>query len=224
MNFGEYNELYEFIKKRIMNLMTNINDGHAEDHIYRVFKYAMYIQRFEGGDREVLAISAFLHDLHRWIKNDNNEFISPMDSINYVKEIISPLKLNINKEFLIYEAIENHEYRDYNSEKKKFNLETRIIQDADNLDSIGAIGIIRTFKYGFAHGIPDYTPNIPLKQSPVYIDNMDKSTIHHIYNKLIRIDKNLNTNTAKMLSIDRMKILLNFLDEFIREWNFYEER
>ena len=223
MNFGENNDLYEFIKSRLMFLGINSDDGHAEDHIYRVFKNAMYIQQFEGGNKDVLAVSSILHDLHRWVRNKANEFISPKESVSYVKKIISPLKLGFQEEFLICEAVENHEYRVYESIKNEFSIETRILQDADNLDAIGSIGIIRTFKYGFVHGVPDYISNIPLTQNAIYYDNIDPSTIHHIYNKLMRIDKNLNTITAKKLSIDRMKIVSLFFDEFIREWNFYEE-
>lgn len=222
LDFGEYNELYKFIRAGISNLIVNLEDGHSEDHIYRVFKYAMYIQSFEGGDKEVLAIAAFLHDLHRWIKNKTNEYISPMESIDYVKAVISPLKLDSGKEFLICEAVENHEYRVYNSIKNEFSIETRIIQDADNLDAVGAIGLIRTFKYGFAHGIPDYIADVPFEQSQIYKDNIDSSTMHHIYNKLMRIDRNLNTTTAKELSKDRMKIISLFFDEFLKEWRFYE--
>ena len=93
MNFGEYNDLYEFIKSRLMFLGINSDDGHAEDHIYRVFKNAMYIQQFEGGNKDVLAVSSILHDLHRWVRNKANEFISPKP----VKKELKKKQEQVNK-------------------------------------------------------------------------------------------------------------------------------
>ncbi len=87
------------------------------------------------------------------------------------------------------------------------DIETLILQDADNLDAIGAIGIGRTFTYGGSHGITLWAPEIPLNSEGSYDESMihDPSTIHHFYHKLFRLDENMNTNVSKEIAIKRIQ-------------------
>ena len=93
------------------------------------------------------------------------------------------------------------------------------MQDADNLDAIGASGIIRTFKYGMAHNIIDYNPNIPLYQNEYEEMKDDVSTIHHINNKLIRLGEHMNTQTAKKIAKEKTKLMKDFLNMYIEEYS-----
>lgn len=223
MDFGAHDSIFSYLKQHISYFNCDKDDGHGEDHLFRVYKNALYIQQFEGGNKDVIAVSAILHDIHRWIKNDQGKYITPEESVIYAQDIIAPLSLGADEKKQICDAIRYHEYRSYENTDNNFSIETKIIQDADNLDAIGAIGIVRTFKYGFAHNIPEFVNAIPLTQQADYCDGADPSTLHHMYNKLLRIDKNLHTVTAKKLARSRLKFMTRFFDEFIKDWGTYDE-
>lgn len=156
--------------------------GHDISHLERTMKMALYIQSKEGGDEIVIGISAFLHDIHRIMQYNLNRYVSPRDSLSEVESILNIMELNRNLKQRILHCIEFHEeYNWNNSLNKKENIETLILQDADNLDAMGAMGIARTFLYGGAYKIPIYNDKIPLKINDKYIeDNGTKeSLIHH---------------------------------------------
>ena len=114
-------------------------------------------------------------------------------------------------------CIEYHEEYNWNGNNVD-DLNTLILQDADNLDAIGAIGIIRNFKYGIAHNIIDFDPNIPLYQNEYNESKEDASTIHHMNNKLLRLGKYMNTKTAKKLAKSKTKLMQDFMHIFIQEF------
>lgn len=208
----------------LKDIVSADNDGHGFDHLYRVMKYSRFIQSQEGGDITVLVVSSLLHDAHRWIKNDNGDCISPTESIDYLLPLLKTLSLSHNQIEKVCSAIGDHETYNFGVDTiSDFPIETKILQDADNLDAIGAVGVIRTFRYGVIHGIPDFLPQIPLTQKEEYKDDEDPSTIHHIYNKLVRITDVLYTSTARKLALARMDILINFFKQFIEEWTFKDE-
>lgn len=193
-------------------------DGHAQDHISRVLNYALRIQSKEGGDIAVIAVSAYLHDIHRWISQDQ-QYISPDKCLDYVKNIIERIPVSQEQKKKILFAIENHDK--YNFDTSKTNhicLEADIIQDADNLDAIGAIGIGRAFTYGAIHKIPNYVPTVEFYRNEYTEEINDVSTIHHIYNKLLRIEQTLNTETAKTMARKRTQFMSLFFEQFLAEW------
>lgn len=195
--------------------------GHDISHLERTMKMALYIQSKEGGDKIVIGISAFLHDIHRIMQCNLNRYVSPRDSLSEVESILNITGLNRNLKQRILHCIEFHEeYNWNNSLNKKENIETLILQDADNLDAMGAMGVARTFLYGGAYKILIYNDKIPLEINNKYIeDNGTKeSLIHHFYHKLIKLDDNMNTETAKYISKKRLKFMMNYLDEFLEEW------
>lgn len=101
------------------------------------------------------------------------------------------------------------------------NINALIVQDADNLDMIGAIGIGRTFTYGGANGMPMYDPKVPINSNNDYTEFIgnDPSTIHHFYHKLFKLKDNMNTKVAKDLAQSRSDFLETFVEEFLDEWN-----
>ena len=184
-------------------------------------KLALHIQETEGGDRIIIGISAFLHDIHRILQNETGKFVSPKDSINEVRNILSNINLSEEQVNKICYCIEYHEEYNWNGNNVE-DLNTLILQDADNLDAIGAIGVGRTFSYMAVHNIPMYDESIPLNNIENYVENkvvVDPSTIHHFYHKLFKIGDNMNTFTAKKIAEERTNFMKSFVAEFLDEWN-----
>lgn len=209
----------EEIKPYVYNLFKEDSSGHDISHLIRTMNIAVNLCEKEKGDRLVIGIAAFLHDIHRIMQNETGKFVSPKDSLPKVKEILSNTDLSeedINK---ICYCIEYHEEYNWNGNNVS-DINTLILQDADNLDAIGAIGIGRTFSYGGAHKVLMYDETVPLNIGEDYSEanGDDPSTIHHFYHKLFRLADNMNTDSAKKQAIERTEFMKQFVDEFLKEW------
>ena len=213
-------EYIEKLKPFVMKLFKNDSSGHDISHLERVMKLALHIQEIEGGDRVIIGISAFLHDIHRIMQNETGKFVSPKDSINEVRNILSNINLNEEQVNKICYCVEYHEEYNWNGSNVE-DLNTLILQDADNLDAIGAIGVGRTFSYMAVHNMPMYDESIPLNNIDNYVENkivVDPSTIHHFYHKLFKIGDNMNTITAIRIAEERTNFMKIFVEEFLDEW------
>lgn len=215
--------LEEYIKELrpfVVELFRKDSSGHDISHLERTTNTALYLQEKEGGDRIVIGISAFLHDVHRIIQNETGVFISPKDSLETVKNILSNIELTQEQIEKICYCIEFHEQYNWNGNNVN-DLNTLILQDADNLDAIGAIGIGRTFSYGGAHNVKMYDEKTPLNENDDYAESNgdDESTIHHFYHKLFKLGNNMNTKTAKNMADRRIEYMREFVKEFLNEWN-----
>lgn len=217
-------EYIEKLKPIILELFSEESSGHDIAHLERTMKIALYLQQKEGGDRIIIGISAFLHDIHRIMQKENGGvFVSPKDSLEMVKNILSNIELTQEQIDKICYAIEFHENYNWNGENVN-DINTLILQDADNLDAIGAIGIGRAFAYGGAHNMKMYDDKIPLNNQSDYIEGkISASTIHHFYHKLFKLADNMNTKTAKEIGIQRTEFMRNFVQEFLFEWNGEKE-
>lgn len=210
----------EQLKPYVDELFKDDSSGHDISHLIRTMNTALYLQEKEGGDRIIIGISSFLHDIHRIMQNETGQFVSPKDSIIKVKSILSNIDLTTEQIDKICYCIEYHE--EYNWNGKNVNdINTLILQDADNLDAIGAIGIGRTFTYGGSHNIVMYDENKPLNENSDFSEfsNNDPSTIHHFYHKLFKLGENMNTKTARELADKKTKFMKEFVKEFLNEWN-----
>ena len=209
----------EEIKPYVYNLFKEDSSGHDISHLIRTMNIAVNLCEKENGDKLVVGIAAFLHDIHRIMQNETGKFVSPKDSLTKVKEILNNTDLSeedINK---ICYCIEYHEEYNWNGNNVS-DINTLILQDADNLDAIGAIGIGRTFSYGGAHKVLMYDETVPLNIDEDYSEanGDDPSTIHHFYHKLFRLADNMNTDSAKKQAIERTEFMKQFVDEFLKEW------
>ncbi len=211
-------KLEPFVLKLLENNKTG---GHDINHFKRTMRLALYIQNIEGGDPLIIGISSFLHDIHRLMQQEKGKYITPLESIPEVKKIINNAKLDLKEEQInkILYAIEHHEDYNWNGQNVD-DINTLILQDADNLDAIGAIGIGRAFGYSAINNQVMYDETISFEDFNGYEEKIkDISTIHFFHNKLVKLGENMNTDTAKEIAKERIQFINKFIDQFIKEWN-----
>lgn len=211
---------YNKLKLILIKMFESDFSGHDFEHLRRVADMAAFIQKKEGGNKKILLISSYLHDIHRLMQKKAGKYISPKESLDEVNKVLNELDLtNEEKEEICY-CIENHENYNWNNNVK--NINALILQDADNMDAIGAIGIARTFSYGGANQIPMYSN----RHKAQIINNYNErnyakeETITHFHHKLLNLYNNMNTKTAKKIARKRTKFMKKYLVEFMKEWDF----
>ena len=212
-------ELFAQIKEEVAKRLGIESSGHDIHHAERVFNLAMHLQEKEGGDAVVVGASALLHDTHRMIEKETGKFCPPADSLPTVKEILELVNFPVEKIPHVLKCIEHHEEYDFGKEEKYAgSLEGYLVQDADNLDAIGAVGIGRCFAYGGAHGILMYTSEKELEAYGDYIESKHAySSLHHFYDKLFKLKDDMNTPTAKAMAEDRHNYMKGFVERFLKE-------
>lgn len=212
-------EYIEKLKPHVINLFKLDSSGHDINHLIRTMNSALYIQEREGGDRLIIGIAAFLHDVHRIMEKEVGHFVSPKDSIPKIKEILANTDLSEQQINEICFCIENHENYNWSGDNVD-DINALILQDADNLDAIGAIGIARAFTAGGSYNLSMYDSTKELISDDSFIEgSKDPSVIHHFYRKLFKLGNNMNTKTAKELANKRIEFMKLFTNEFLDEWN-----
>jgi uncharacterized protein len=208
------------LEKILKEKFKGESSGHDFYHLERVYNMALHIQGTEGGDRLVIGTAAFLHDVHRLMQSQKGIFVHPKDSLAEVRGLLNQVNFPEEKIIQVLHCVEFHEEYSFSKNGRTINdLETLILQDADNLDAIGALGIGRTFAYGGANSVTLWIPEIPLDvESPYDESSHDPSTIHHFYHKLLRLGGNMNTNTGKQMAQARIQYMQEFLERFFKEW------
>jgi uncharacterized protein len=201
-----------FVKEKL----DNAEGGHDWFHIERVYKNSILIAQEEDCDIMVVKLGALLHDIADSKFHDGDETIGPktarafLESENVFEETINHV-INI---------IENISFKGGNFENKFSSKELEIVQDADRLDAIGAIGIARTFNYGGFKNRALYDPSIApnLNMSKEEYKNSNSPTLNHFYEKLLLLKDKMNTATGKKIALERHKYMENFLSQFYAEW------
>ncbi|MEI7507906.1 MAG: HD domain-containing protein [Flavobacterium sp.] len=201
-----------FVKQKL----ENAESGHDWFHIERVYKNALLIAEGEDCDITVVKLGALLHDIADSKFHDGDEAVGPkvarefLESQNASEEIITH----------VVHIIENISFKGGNFEKKFTSKELEVVQDADRLDAIGAIGIARTFNYGGFKNRPIYNPNIA-PQTNMTKEEYKKSeapTLNHFYEKLLLLKDKMNTKTGRKIAEKRHKFMELFLSQFYAEW------
>lgn len=193
------------------------SSGHDWFHTKRVYNLATYICEKEGGDDFIIKMTALLHDIDDWKFSNNSKTTE-----NFLKS------LNIDEESIheIMNIITTMSYKGGVVDSSQNNIEGKIVQDADRLDAIGAIGIARAFTYGGSKNRLMYDPDIkPMDfQSLDEVKNLNNHTINHFYEKLLKLRDLINTDTAQQIAEERHRFIEIYLDEFFYEWNFNKEK
>lgn len=195
--------------------------GHDWYHIERVLNVSRYLQSKEGGDLEIIELAALLHDIsdHKFnggkLDEGGRVAFDLLTSFGYPKE----------RAELVRYIVDNVSYKGVETEVEMKTLEGQIVQDADRLDAIGAIGVGRTFAYGGHKGQPMHDPLLVPKLHHSFEDYAKSkgTTINHFYEKLLLLASRLNTQTACEMGEKRHQLMVDFLDSFLSEWHFNPE-
>lgn len=202
----------EYIKKEF----GDDSSGHDWWHIYRVWKNAITICKHEEkASLFVVELAALLHDLDDW-KFNESEDETPTRAKAWMQEC--GVDSQISRQ--VCEIIMNVSYKGAQVENKMKGIEGLIVQDADRLDAIGAIGIGRAFAYGGYKNRPMYDPESSNQMHASFDEykNSKSATINHFYEKLLLLKDMMNTPTAKHIAEQRHEVMLKFLDQFMAEW------
>jgi len=196
----------------IRNYFENEGSGHDWWHIHRVRNMALKLSENEGGDKFIIEMAALLHDLDDWKLNSGTE----SKTVKWLKT----LDIEEARAEKILEIIEQVSFKGAGVENKARTIEAKIVQDADRLDAIGAIGIARTFAYGGHKSRPIYHPDIkPVMHSDFEsYKNSNAPTINHFYEKLLLLKNALNTSAAIEIAKNRHIFMETFLTQFFAEW------
>jgi len=212
-NMEFINKTIELVKQKL----EGTESGHDWFHIERVWKLSLKIQEKEGGDKLIIELSALLHDIADPKFHNGDETLASKIVNDFLTE------QNVDSETIqkVIFIIENMSFKNRNDAPENLPLELKIVQDADRLDAIGAIGIARTFNFGGYKNNLMYHPDIEpkLNQTKEEYKKSNGTTINHFYEKLLLLKDLLNTKTAKEIAEHRHQFMLQFLDEFYKEWN-----
>lgn len=202
-----------FVKKQL----ANAEGGHDWFHIERVYKNALLISKNENVDIFIVSLGALLHDIADSKFHNGDETVGPKLAGAFL------VNQNLDSTVIshIINIIENISFKGGNEPQKFNSLELDVIQDADRLDAIGAIGIARTFNYGGFKNRAIYDPNIEpnLNLSKEAYKNSTAPTINHFYEKLLLLKDRMNTKTGKRIAEQRHKFMQDYLEQFYNEWN-----
>lgn len=202
-----------FVKKKL----ENAESGHNWFHMERVYNNALLIAKDETCNLEVVQLAALLHDIADSKFHDGDETVGPKVARAFLtSENVSEETINH-----VVKIIENISFKGGNFEKQFTSKELEIVQDADRLDAIGAVGIARTFNYGGYKNREIYNPEISpnLTMSKEEYKNSTAPTINHFYEKLLLLKDKMNTETGKKIAQLRHDFMETFLEQFYNEWN-----
>jgi len=206
------NKTANFVKGKLQGE----GSGHDWWHILRVWNTAKTIGKQEKADMFVVELAALLHDIADWKFNDGDEDAGARASRVWLESLEVEPKI-VDR---VCEIIATSSFKGAGVKSEMKTIEGKVMQDADRLDAIGAIGIGRTFAYGGHKGREMYNPNIKPEfhtTAEQYKNNVTP-TINHFYEKLLLLKDLMNTNTAKKMAERRHKFMEKFLDEFFKEW------
>lgn len=212
--------LVEKVEGSIKEQFLDDASGHDWYHIKRVYNLALFIHQKEGGDKEIIELAALLHDIsdHKF----NGGKLDEGGKVAY--QLLIELGCDKERAEKVKYIVDNVSYKGADTKAEMNSKEGEIVQDADRLDAIGAIGIARTFAYGGHKNQPMYEPEKEAVQHKNFEEyaSAKTNTINHFYEKLLLLKDRLNTATAIELGQQRHDYMENFLKEFLQEWDFNE--
>lgn len=203
----------EFVKQEL----ENAEGGHDWFHIQRVWKNALTIASTESeADLLIVQLGALLHDIADSKFHNGDETVGPAKTAVFLQRF----NLSITTIDHVVNIVKHISFKGGNEAQKFRSLELDIVQDADRLDAIGAIGIARTFNYGGHKGRAIYDPTIQpnLNMSKEEYKASTAPTINHFYEKLLLLKDRMNTKKGKQMSEERHQFMEQFLHQFFKEW------
>lgn len=201
----------EWVKAELLNEKS----GHDWYHIQRVTNIAKEILKNEEADSFTVTAAALLHDIA-----DDKVTSNVNAALGRIRKLLQSNEVADDTIETIIDIITTMSFKG-GAGKKLSYIEAQIVQDADRLDALGAIGIARTFQYGGAKGQAMYNPEIPVRDKMSFEEyrNGESTSINHFYEKLLLLKDKMNTTTAVKIAEEREAFMKNFLDTFFKEWN-----
>jgi uncharacterized protein len=212
-------ELVEETIVFVKETLRGAEGGHDWFHIQRVFNNTLLLAKDEKVNILVVSLAALLHDIADPKFHDGDESIGPRMAKDFL------ISLNVDNKVIshVIKIIENMSFKNsLEKDKKSFvSKELHVVQDADRLDAIGAIGIARAFNYGGFKNRELYNPSITpnLTMTKEEYKKSTAPTINHFYEKLLLLKDKMNTITGKNIANQRHKFMLDYLEQFYQEWN-----
>lgn len=200
-----------FVRKKL----KNDSSGHDWWHIYRVWKLSKVLGKKEGADLFVVELAALLHDIEDW-KFSRNKKTDSKIARNWLASLdVEPKDIG-----QVCAIIDKISYKGAGVPDRMPTIEGKVVQDADRLDALGAIGIARAFAYGGSRNRIMHDPKIrPVLHGSFKSYKKNKgTTINHFYEKLLLLKDRMNTKSGKKLAIQRHRFMAHYLDEFYKEW------
>ncbi len=209
MDSSIFDDAFEFARR----IFSGDSSGHDIHHTKRVHDIARTICRSEGGDEDIVRLSALLHDV------DDRKLFGDNGFAN-ARGFMESKGIPYDIQEKVCHIISQVSFKGRDTEVPD-NLEGKIVQDADRMDAIGAIGIARAFAYGGSKGrqmhVPGESPKEGMSEDE-YFRNQGTS-VNHFYEKLLKLSGLMNTDTAREMAQHRHEYMLGFLDEFMSEWD-----
>lgn len=201
-----------FVKKEL----ANAEGGHDWFHIERVYKNTLQIAKDEKCDFQIVALAALLHDIADSKFYNGDEEIGPKVASDFLtKQGLDEVSVDHIKKI-----IENISFKGGKVERTFSSIELDVVQDADRLDAIGAVGIARAFSYGGYKDRAMYDPEVlpNLNMTKEEYKKSTAPTINHFYEKLLLLKDKMNTESGKKIASQRHEFMLAYLDQFYKEW------
>jgi uncharacterized protein len=189
--------------------------GHDWWHVYRVWKMAQRIGQAEGADLVVVELAALLHDIADWKLHDGDSMLGP----KVAREWLNSLGVDGSVIEHVCQIIANISFKGAKVEQPSLSLEGQVVQDADRLDAMGAIGIARALAYWAAKGRAIYDPTVkPTEHRTAEAYLKGGTTINHFYEKLLLLKDRMNTATGRAMAEARHQFMEDYLRQFYEEW------
>lgn len=205
--------IHELIKREVKRILNGRDPAHDFHHIMRVYKNAEMIGRREGTNMEILLPAVLLHDLVIYPKGSVKSSKSADESADLAENILRKYRYPQDQIDQICYCIRAHSY---SKRLVPASLEGRILQDADRIDALGAIGIARTFSVGGSENRTFYNADDPFFRSNRDLDDM-QWTLDHFQTKLLKLEGFMHTETAKKIARERTRFMMLFIRQLQRE-------
>ncbi|MBI4174138.1 MAG: HD domain-containing protein [Candidatus Aenigmarchaeota archaeon] len=206
------NKVAEYVKEH-----QQAAGGHDWWHIYRVWQTARILARKEKADLTVVQLAALLHDLADW------KFHSEKEQVSAAGDVLMKFGVDEKMRLHVLDIIANVSFKGAKAKNTMQTVEGMVVQDADRLDALGAMGVARVFEYGGTKGMAMHDPRRKIirnisKEEYVKSAGGSGTSIEHFYQKLLLLKDRMNTKTAKIIAKKRHKFIEDYLKEFHKEW------
>lgn len=203
-------------ERYVQETLAGDGSGHDWWHMFRVRNIALTIGREESADLFVVELGALLHDIADWKFHDGDTTVGPRVAREWLQ------KIKVEEEIIaqVCSIVQDISFKGAGVKTPMKTKEGMVVQDADRLDALGAIGIGRAFAYGGSKGREMYNPNIPPTMHVTFEEykKSNTGTINHFYEKLLLLQDMMNTTTGKRMAGVRHVYMEKFLEQFFQEW------